>query len=239
MGQGIGKQLAKAALNKSVGALQRLDAVEKAQQQILLAVRQTFGLIDARLGGQQSSLNALITLFGRDTVEQEIVRQKVEELEGTAVKEKAGFDQAVEEGKLVKADIVGPRTVIVGHEVDGDGRDLHPLRVQMLFGMLKPEFQPAYKDHRVGDVIETPINTKFTINELWDVVPPSSVNAAAAESAAATALVAPPTPADPTAEPEVTAADEAVPADDPVDASTEAELLADLAGTNEKPSQSN
>lgn len=228
----IGTQLAKKALTQTTGALQRLDALEKGQQQILLAVRQTFGLIDARIGGQQASLNALITLFGRDVVEAEIIRQKIAELEENSAKEKAVFDAAVADGKVVKAEVVGDRTVVIGHEVDADGKDLYPTRVQMLYGQLKPELKPAYKDHRVGDVIDTPINTKFTINELWDIVLPTPADIAAAASAATAAPVAPPTHADPTAEPEVTAAEAPLPPDEPVDAATEAELLSELAGTD-------
>ena len=192
MGSGIGKQLAKKAVQTSTGALERVEALEKAvdnltkavienakgQQQIMLAVRQALGMVDARLGEQTELTKALVNIVGVKPVMDEVRRAQIEDLENKSLLEKAAFDEGVKEGKVVKVDAVSERSVIIGSEVGPDGEALHPLRVQLFFGTLKEEFRPAILGKVVGDVIETPAGTKFTIGEIWDVVVTESTEAA-------------------------------------------------------------
>lgn len=203
MGSGIGKRIAKEAINRSTGALARTEALEKGQQQIMMAVRQTFGLVDAKLGELSLTTRALINLFGAEQIEAEAKRIQIEDIENKSTQEQVAFAAALKEGKVVPSTVVGEKTVIIGSEVDEAGVQLHPVRVQLLYATTNPEFQPQLLGKVVGDVIDTPLKTRFTINELFDIVVPTeggeAVLAAAAqlsEQNAAEPAVDAPTSAD-------------------------------------------
>jgi hypothetical protein len=186
MGSGIGKRIAKEAINRSSGALARTEALEKGQQQIMMAVRQTFGLVDAKLGELSLTQRALINLFGAEQIEAEVKRIQIEDIENKSTQEQVAFAAAVQEGKVVPSTVVGEKTVIIGSEVDENGERLHPVRVQLLYATTNPEFQPQLLGKVVGDVIDTPLKTKFTINELYDIVVPVEGEALATSGAVAT-----------------------------------------------------
>lgn len=246
MGAGIGKRLAKEAISKSLGAVGEVQALKQGQQQILMAVRNTFGLVDARIGELSLQVQALVNLMGEATVKAEVERLQIEEIEAKSALETASFEAAVKEGKLVKAEVVGDLSVIVGTETNAEGVQLHPLRIQLLYGSLKPGFKESYTAKRVGDVIDTPVASKFTITDIYDIVVEAVKEELKAKEADPNAPAAPanPTPegvvlkdvlkAEPDGAPEA-----APPEDPPADLEAEQKLIDELTSSDGTPSQSN
>ncbi len=201
--------------------LARLAKLEKFQKDILRAMNQTFTIVDNRENATEEVVRALITLCGQEAVEKEVRRAKIEDLEGKSAKQKAGFDAAIEAGKVVPGDVVGDRSVILGSEVDGDGNQLYPVRVQLLFAQLPEDYQKCYKGAKVGETVTTPTKSKFTINEVWEVV----VKGEEIESTQTTAAAPPADPAATVAAP--------TEGDEPPDAELEKQLVEELAADAE------
>lgn len=152
------------------GILERLKKLERFEKDILRAMNQTFNIVDQRETQTEEVLRAVINLLGRETVEKEVRRLKIEELEGNSTKQKAAFDAAKTEGKVVATQVVTEKSVILGTEVDKDGNQLYPVRVQLFYPQLPPDYQAVYLGAKVGDVVTTPTASKFTVHEVYEVV---------------------------------------------------------------------
>lgn len=184
MGSGYGKKIAREAKAASSGALERVEKLEAFRNDVLQAMRQTFGIVDTRLQNTEDVVNALIILVGKEDVEKKVQELQIERLEAKAGTEKAALDAAVTANQVVVADVIGDRSVIVGSEVDKDGKQLYPSRVQLLFPTVKDDYKERLRGAKAGDVIETPVGSKFTILEVYDIVlnpPPPAAEAGARE----------------------------------------------------------
>ena len=160
------------AANQKPGALDRISALESFRDGVLRAMRSTFAAVEQRLSSNEEIIHALINLMGSENVEREVTKLAIAKMEERSVKEKAGFEAAVKRGELVLADEVGDSSVIIGSEVDKDGNSLHPLRCQLLYATVKQGYKEKLKGAKVGDSIDTPAGSKFTVNEIWNVLPP-------------------------------------------------------------------
>ena len=207
--------------NVQGGILARLAKLEKFQKDILRAMNQTFTIVDNRESATEEVVRALITLVGQDTVEKEVRRAKIEDLEGKSAKQKAVFDEAIAKGKVVPGESVNDRSVILGTEVDPEGNQLYPVRVQLLFGNLPADYQACYKGAKPGDKVVTPTKSTFSISEVWDVV----VKGTEVESTPTTGL--------PAVDPAATVA-APTEGDEPPDAELEKQLVEDLAAAAEQ-----
>jgi hypothetical protein len=154
------------------GALDRVKALEQFREEILRAVRSTFAAVEQRLQNLEEISEALVNLSGRAQVEEEVKRLHIERVEAKSAIEQKALDAALSTGKIKEAEVVGELSVIVGSEVDKDGNKLYPSRVQMLFATLLKEYQEKLRGAKVGDVIETPFGSKFTVQIVYDIVPP-------------------------------------------------------------------
>ena len=150
------------------GILERLKKLERFRDDMLRAMNQTFTIVDQRETQTEEVLRAVINLFGREPVEKEVRRLKIEELEEKSLKEKAAFDAAKEAGKVFVTERVTEKSVIIGTEVNKDGEQLFPTRVQLFFPQLPIDYQKCYLGAASGDVVVTPTESKFTIAEIYE-----------------------------------------------------------------------
>ncbi len=150
--------------------LERLKKLERFRDDVLRAMNQTFNIVDQRETQTEEVLRALIELFGREQVETKVRQLKIESLEAKALKEKVALDAAGEAGKIVATTAVTEQSVIVGSEVNKDGEQLYPTRVQLFFPQLPLDYQKCYLGAKIGDVVVTPTESKFTVKELYEVV---------------------------------------------------------------------
>jgi hypothetical protein len=178
------------------GALQRVEALEEFREELLRAVRQTFAVVEQRLQNLEETAEALVNKVGRDDVEEEVKRLHIERLEAKSEQEKAALDAAIKQGQIVETDAIGELSVVVGSEVDKDGNKLYPSRVQLLYATLKPEYKEKLLGAKVGEVVVTPFESKFTVLAIYNVVDPKDRKPLVAETDAPVpqAPLAPTTP---------------------------------------------
>lgn len=228
----LGRVLTKGAnpQQKQMGAFQmlqalekRVDALDEFKVDVLRAMKHTFVVVEQRLQNLEDILEAVVVMLGRELVEKKVQDLHIEKLETRAAADKIALELALKEGRVAPSDVVGEKSVVVGSEVDRDGVPLHPLRVQQLWQAIQsPEMKEKLLGKKVGDVIETSIGTKFTVNEVYDIT--MKAEAAAADPRPVEVPV-----------PETTE----VPASEPEDAAVEQALVEDLAEaakTDENPS---
>jgi hypothetical protein len=153
------------------GSLERLKALEQFRDEILRAVRKTFNEVEQRMRSAEEVNEALVNLAGREAVEEEVKRLYIERAEAKSVLEGRALEAGIKAGKLVVSEIVGDMSVVVGSEVDKDGNQLYPSRAQLLFATLRPEYQEKLRGSKVGDVIVTPFESKFTVLAIYDILP--------------------------------------------------------------------
>lgn len=190
-----------------------LKVLDEFRSDILRAMRHTFVVVEQRMANIEDILEAVVYLMGRETVEKKVQELHVEKLEARSAADKVALEAALAEGRVVPAETISETSIIVGTEVDKDGNALHPLRVQQLWQAVQnPEMKTALLGKKAGDVIETSIGTKFTINEVYNITMQAKVDAADAKPV------------------EVPVAEtDQIPETPPVDEAVEQELVEDLA----------
>jgi hypothetical protein len=151
--------------------MERLKALEDFRGEILRAVRKTFNEVEQRMRGMEEVNEALVNLAGREAVEEEVKRLYIEHAEAKSAMEGKALEAGLAAGKLAVSEIVGDMSVVVGSEVDKDGNQLYPSRAQLLFATLRPEYQEKLRGGKVGDVVVTPFQSKFTILAIYDILP--------------------------------------------------------------------
>ena len=179
MGSGIQKKIEKAN-----GVLDRVNNAEKNIQMIYENIQKNFSVVDTKLSEQGEILDACVTLLGLDTVLEQVKKARIDKSEAESENKRVALETALAEGKIVVTDTIDTQSIIVGSEVDKDGNPLHPLRAQILLAQIKPELAEPLKGKKVGDVVETPIGTKFTVLEIYNIVIPTKAEVAAVTSEA-------------------------------------------------------
>lgn len=214
----LGRNLVRAAKgpqaveDQKKGAMDRITDLEDFREGVLRAMRQTFGVIEQRIATINDMMVALTNLVGQENVEKEVQRLEIERSELRSAKEKAGLDAAIARGELVPAEEVGDLSVVIGTETDKDGKPLHPVRVQFLYATMKQSLKESFTGVKVGAAIDMPAGTKFTVSEVWNVVPGAERQAPPVESTPPATEAAP--------QEELT--------EEPVDEKVEAQLVEEL-----------
>jgi hypothetical protein len=133
--------------------------------------------LDQRISAMEEIMSATTLVVGQEQVSDMVKSRRVEKADARSAAEKAALDVALGEGKVVKTETIGEKSIVVGREKDKDGNDLPPGRVQLLFGQFLPEFQPQLLGKGVGTTVDTPIGGKFEVTEVYDIVDHSASEA--------------------------------------------------------------
>ena len=155
------------------GALDRVKALEQFREEILRAMRQTLSAVEARLQSLEEINEALVNLQGRTQVEEEVKRLYIERAEQKSALEQKALEAAISSGRVKEAEVIGDLSLIVMSEVDKEGNKLYPSRSQMLLATIDKEHQAKFRGAKKGDVLETPVGSKLTILDIYDIVPPA------------------------------------------------------------------
>lgn len=196
---GIDRQLSQR--KKVAGLSERLDLIEdaveqqsKGTQQIIVAVNTALGQLGQQGSETREMVDALIQAVGVDVVQGIMEQNRLNAMKDAAEKTKANIAQAVKDGKLVKADKVSEKTLIVGKETKEDGTEVPPGFAAIGLQQVKKEFREKLTDQSVGFKMETESKGSFEILELYN--PVEAPPAAAAEAPASPSAEQPaPTPA--------------------------------------------
>ncbi len=168
-------------------ALERIDGLEQELPRIVLAINEALEGAGQRVGQLANIVEAVVELFGADTVDAKIKEIADRKITANLERAKQALADGLEKGDLLKADAIGEKALVVGRELDKDGNVVFPGRVQLTFAGIKPEFQEKLKGQGVGTIIETPAGGKFEVLEVYDVVEkaPPAAEAAPTEAPAA------------------------------------------------------
>lgn len=175
----------------------RIEKLENDLPQILQTVQQGFGIVDQKVRTVEEIVNALVSIIGLDKVQETVDANRNAQLQKESDAEEQGLNLAKDKGMIAVADEISDRSVIVGHEVDAEGKVLPPGRAQLLFAQVKEELRAELLGKKVGESIATPVGGQFIVDEIWDIVakPPADEAAAKAVDEALGADLAPVAPA--------------------------------------------
>lgn len=168
MGSGIQKKIKRSVL-------ERVDAIEASVQNLVEQINQSLSAVEKQLTMHQELVGALVSIVGVEPVKEAIEtaraakkQQELEAMIASAQAAKAALEAGLTNGEIAAAEICGERSVIVGVERDKEGVEIPPGRSQLLFAMVKPEFQEKLLGKPVGTVIETATGGTFTVDGLFD-----------------------------------------------------------------------
>jgi len=167
-------------------ALERIEALEQTLPQLLSGINSAFQQVDGRLGELEQKIDALIELTGpaevQATIDATLARRNAER----AAAMTAAVEAALKNGTLVKADVVGENSLVVGTEFDKDNQPLNGGRSQLNFPQIKPEFKVQIQGKPVGSEFSLPTGGKFVVTEIYTPVekPPEAPAAVAPEAKA-------------------------------------------------------
>jgi hypothetical protein len=195
------RQGAKDAFSRLTALEKRLADQEQTSTRVLMAVNQAFGSLGKAVDDQAETVEAIVSLTGPDQVAQVIAELRATKLRQQAETTKAQISLALTEGKLLKAEVIGENSLVVGREVNKDGAELPPGYAAARVSALPPDNKERVMGHKVGDVVETKEGGKFTVQEVYDYAPPKPAETPAAPPPAAEPQVAAsPAPVEPTPE---------------------------------------
>lgn len=180
MASGIQKKIREAkGISTDVDVLkQKVDNAEKNIQSLHENGQKNFAVIEQKFNQMEEFIDALITQVGTDVIFEIVKTKRIEKQEADAATKKTNLEAALKDGQVVVAEAVGNTSVVIGTEVDKDGNQLYPTRAQILFAQVKPELAEPMRGKKVGDVIVTPVESRFTITEIYNLVTPTKAEMA-------------------------------------------------------------
>jgi hypothetical protein len=118
----------------------------------------------------------VVEVVGRETVTEKITELVQAEQSKESENGKRQLESLVGQGVLVKGVSVSKKSVIVGREMDKEGKVIHPGRFQLVFEEIAPAFQEKLLDKTAGFTLELPERGTLEIQEVWDFAPPQLVS---------------------------------------------------------------
>jgi hypothetical protein len=152
-------------------ALERIASLEQDQQRLVGAVQQAFNESEKKLNDLSEIIEVLADAFGKDKIQEGIVKARTDRAEANAKQAKEQLDLALVEGKVAQIEKVEEGAIITGFEKDKDGTILVPGYVQLSLAVIKPEFSEKMMGQGVGFVFETEGGGQFEITGIYKAVP--------------------------------------------------------------------
>lgn len=163
MASGVGKKLG--------SLLERTESLEATLPAMANAIQQVVNQLTSRLDNLDRVIMAVVELTGKDAVAAAVEAAMTKEANEAMDQAKANLDQAVAVGQAVPVATVAIDTLVIGQEVNKDGVVIVPGRIQMAFESFSPEIQALLMGKAIGDVVETPSGNKFTVQEIFKLLP--------------------------------------------------------------------
>lgn len=159
-------------------ALERIDDVEQELPRIVAAVNEVLAGQNQRTAELAAILEAAVELLGAETVDAKVKEISERKVTQDLEKAQAALVAGLADGQLVKAEVIGEQTLVVGREFKEDGELVFPGRIQLTFAGIRAEFQAKLKGQGVGFTVETVDGGWFEVLEVYDVVEKPKFNGA-------------------------------------------------------------
>lgn len=150
-------------------ALERIDLLENEIPRLISAINGAFEQLNERVGSLAKLVEAVVETVGAEQVEQSLKAIEDRKIELQLSAAKAELDSQVAAGNMLKVEVVGEKSLIVGREFDREGVLIPPGRAQIMFASIKPEYQEKLKGQQAGFMFET-VGGKFEVMEVYDEV---------------------------------------------------------------------
>lgn len=192
MGSGIGKR----ANDKAVSALDRIKDLEDLIEKIVEGTQKSLTMVEERFNNLEEMLTACVNILGGETVRDHIIAGRKARAETAIDAAKVALTDALAKQTLIVLDKLPPapemtaedadqkllNILVVGRELEADGSETFPGRVQQPLGRILPALRGNLADGTVGTVIDLPEGRSFQVDELYieNPSPPPAVDAPAA-----------------------------------------------------------
>jgi hypothetical protein len=153
-----------------LNVVQRTDRLEKAHNTFVSEVVGSFGRIDSKFAEHSELFASIIEILGQDAVLAKLNERQANRDREQAEKSSALVKAAVEKGDLKPVDVIGEKTLIVGKDLDKEGKTIGPGRVQVAFGDLKPDFKAKLLGGKVGTSVVTTEDEKEGVTQTFEVM---------------------------------------------------------------------
>jgi oligoendopeptidase F len=150
-------------------ALQRIEELETNLMNVFGAVQQALNGSDQRVNALAEILDAVVAELGPETINTRVVEGRKARALEQAEKSKAALAEAVEKGQYKAVEVITDKTLIVGKELDKEGKEVFPGYVQLAYSSIKPEFQEKLLGKGVGASFETE-SGKFDVTGTYEAV---------------------------------------------------------------------
>lgn len=173
--------------NKVKGALERIEQLENDFPNLVEAMNSVLNQMSAKTTAVEEILEAVVREIGSEKIADLIVTIRKEKMAAEVAQAKAAIEKALAEGSIEPAEMVSERSLIVGKEVDKDGKQVGPEQVQLPYFQVKPEFQDKLLGQGVGYKMETSTGGTFEVLGIYNVVERKIIQPSAEEVATLTA----------------------------------------------------
>lgn len=164
------------ASNKAKGALARCEvletrcaALEEALARSLVSIERRFAETNRRDGQVARIMEAIVEAVGPEQVQEIVTRRGEETAQKIQENDLAMLKAGLDDGYLSVVSVIGDMSLIVGNEVDGDGKPVGTGRQQVAFRGVDPQFQEQMIGKGVGTKLETPSKGTFEVVEIYDI----------------------------------------------------------------------
>lgn len=162
-------------------AMERLDDLEKAVTMVMGLIDRELGTVVTQVNALSEVINALTDVVGMDKV-QAVLTKKAEEKRDAEQKQ---IDENVASGRIVKADKVGPNSIISYEERDPDGKLRIPGKFFKNVATLAADAKNLLRDQLEGFEAGIGNGATMKVLEIWDIVPVMPTTEVAPEAPAA------------------------------------------------------
>ena len=147
----------------------RVDKIEKLIPSVISQTSNSFGKISSQISTITEILDIIGEIVGMDKIKEGLeARQKIrdEHARTQSDNEKKALQTFIDTKVLEPAETIGDRTyVVVGREIDKDGKELPPGRIQRVVGQLPESIYQKVLFQKVGSQIDFG-NSTFIIDEI-------------------------------------------------------------------------
>lgn len=173
MSNGINKptirQTSKALTEQLKEMGQRVAVLEQNHARIVFGVNEKNQAIAGDFQTLRDTVNAIVKAAGiQEQVEALVKQAMTERARSQAAEEATALKRGVEDGYMVPAEFVGPKSLIVGKFVDASGQDVEPGRAQFVF----PGLEESFKQQLAGKAAGTEVSVdggKFVLQEVYEI----------------------------------------------------------------------
>lgn len=150
-------------------AIKRIEDLEQQYLELAQAMQSAVTGLQKRTSVTEEIIDAVVEMFGVEKVQEAIDQRRKERDDKAIADQKKDLEDGVEVGYLSKSDAVTATSLIVGKETDSQGNVMGLGFNTVLFEQIGATFQDQLLGKGVGTSIDTPVNGKFEVLEVYNL----------------------------------------------------------------------